>query len=413
MSPLETVVLAHPLTEPGGLGLPPLFLATVVVAISTVLVLRLPTGAPQVTSEDAAGHGTPGGRPSMGTGERVARTFAVAILLLVVIAGRLGQDSQLDNIAPSLAIGMAWPGLLVVALVGRGWWDRINPFDTLARGLQALGGQGDPVGPASLKGGRWWAVPAALAWTYYLGVYSQPLEPRVVGAVVAGYTILMLAGCLAVGRRRWLEAGELLTVLFGTIDGMRNRRTRLAPDRGTTVVIAVLAGGLTFATLRISTLWIRQLLGLGIDPLAATTTVPGLIGVAALSLLGLQASERWAVRSGSPAGVVTGAVAVVVAGIGLAQAMVRERLLKAAVIVVARLSNPLGGDVDMFGTASLVPANELIGETPKVIVQLSLLVVAATLAGHAVRRRCPQALRPALWAIGTYTAVGVLSVTAV
>lgn len=119
------------------------------------------------------------------------------------------------------------------------------------------------------------------------------------------------------------------------------------------------------------------------------------------------------VRSGSPAGVVTGAVAVVVAGIGLAQAMVRERLLKAAVIVVARLSNPLGGDVDMFGTASLVPANELIGETPKVIVQLSMLVVAATLAGHAVRRRCPQALRPALWAIGTYTAVGVLSVTAV
>ena len=192
MSPLETVVLAHPLTEPGGLGLPPLFLATVVVAISTTLVLRLPTGPPPATPEDVAGHGTTG-RPSMGTGERVARTFAVAILLLVVIAGRLGQDSQLDNIAPSLAIGLAWPWLLVVALVGRGWWDRINPFDTLARGLQALGGQADPVGPSPLRGGRWWAVPAALAWTYYLGVYSQPLEPRVVGAVVAGYTILTLS----------------------------------------------------------------------------------------------------------------------------------------------------------------------------------------------------------------------------
>ncbi|WP_108666683.1 hypothetical protein [Euzebya rosea] len=412
MPPLETVVLAHPLTEPGGLGLPPLFLAAVVVACATILVLRLPdrTSSPAAQANGDAAVPTPS---TMGPGERVARAVGVGVLLLVIVAGRLGRDSQLDNIAPSLAIGLAWPALLVVGVIGRDWWARLDPFDTLARGLQALGGQVEPPGEAPLPGGRWWAVPAALGWTFYLGVHRQPLEPRVIGAVAAGYTILTLAGCLAVGRRRWLEAGELLTVFLGIVDDMRQRQPRVAGDGGSAVVVAVLAGGLAFATLRISTLWIQQLLAWGIDPLSAAATLTGLLVVAGLSVLGVRAADRWAVRSGAPPGVVTGAVAVVAVGIGLAQAMVRERLLKAAVLFVARLSNPLGGDMDLFGTASLVPTNELIGETPTVIVQLVVLVVTATLAGRASRRRCPRAVRPAMWAIGTFTAVGVLSVTAI
>ena len=404
--PFLTPVLAHPLTEPGGLGLPPVVTATAVVVLSTVLALRWPrtpvgTG-PGETAETAE---------TAARGGWVPRALGVALLVAVVVAGRLGRDSQVDNIAPSLAIGVVWPLMLAAGLTGRRWWDRVNPFDTLARGLAVLAG--DPASSAKpLPGGRLWALPSAVLWVYYLGVSPSTLEPRVVGAVLGGYTLVTLAACLAVGRRRWMAQGELFTVLFDETDrALRPRDDE--PWAGADLVVAVLAGGFAFATLRLSDLWFVQLSTAQIDPLSAAATIPGLGVTLVLFALLVRGGERWLAATGGWAGLVTGSVALAAVGIGLAQGFIRERFAKAAILVVARLSNPLGGPTDWFGTADLLPGNTVFGDVARVSGQLVVLVVAATLAGVMARRHGGGHAQPALVVIGVVTAVGVLAVTAV
>lgn len=396
------IVLAHPLTEPGGLGVPPLFVAAVVVALAVVVVRWWPVRPSSSTTvpEDPV----PGWLP--------IRLLVVGVLVLAVVAGRIGRDSQVDNIAPSLAIGLAWPVVLGLLLAAPRMWIRISPFHTLARGLERLAGQGARDGSPPLRGGAWWAVPSAAVWCWYLGVNPDVLEPRAVGLALAGYTLLMLAGCQAVGQRRWLRQADVVTVLAGTVAASRRGSPR--HDRGLAVLVGVLVGGLAFGTLRFSQLWIQQVADLGGNPFAARTTIPGLLvamGLGALSLLG---AERWSAAVGATPGTVTGAVATVAAGIGLAQGLLRERLVKAAILVVARASNPLGGDHDLLGTADLLPANTILGDDVRVLTQLAVIAVAAIAAGIAIRRRNDAARsRPAMVTVGAFTVIGVLSVTAV
>ena len=429
--PAMTVVLAHPLTEPGGLGVPPLFAAAVVIALAVLVGLRWPVRGRATAPDGPDGDQVPGpglvpgpGRvpglapvpvdPPPGVLARVLRLAGVALLVLVVVAGRVGRDSQVDNIAPSLAIGVTWPLLLGAALVWRDPWRWVNPFDTLAGWLDALAGRDDDHGgDGPLPGGAWWAVPAAVAWCWYLGINPDVLEPRVVGLALAGYTLVTLAACQVVGRRRWLRHGEVFTVLFTTVAALRRGEPR--DGAGLPVVVGVLAGGLAFSTMRFSELWIQQLAGFGVDPFADASTLPGMAVTMALVAWAVRGATRWSRSTGATPGLVAGATAVVVAGIGLAQGMLRERLVKAAVLVVARASNPLGGDADVFGTAELLPRNTILGEDTRVLVQLAVLLVAASLAIVAVRRRdaAPSVIRPALVVVGALTGIGVLAVTAV
>lgn len=397
------IVLAHPLTEPGGLGVPPLFVAAVVVALAVVVVRWWPSRPPSsgTVSEDP----TPAWLP--------VRLAVAGMLVLAVVAGRVGRDSQVDNIAPSLAVGLAWPVVLALVLAAPRAWARISPFDTLAGGLERLAGQRDAGDdPPPLPGGVWWAVPSGAVWCWYLGVNPDVLEPRAVGLALAGYTLLMLTGCQVVGRRRWLRQAEVVTVLAGTVAASRRGSPR--HDPGLAALVGVVAGGLAFGTLRFSQLWIQQVADLGANPFAARTTVPGLLVAMVLGALCLLGAERWSAAAGATPGTVIAGVATVAAGIGLAQGLLRERLVKAAILVVARASNPLGGDNDLFGTADLLPANTILGDDVRVLIQLAVITVAAVAAGIAAsRRHDPARARPALVMVGTFTVIGVLSVTAV
>lgn len=411
------LILAHPLTEPGGLGVPPAFVAGVAVAAVVAVGRLLPVGAGSGTNDvDAQATAAPE-LPRTRTLAVVTRTVGTGLLVLAILAGRLGDPDQLDNLTPALVVGFGWPALLIATLVVGDVWRWLNPFDTLARGLAVLSGQRAAApdgGPP--HGSRWWALPTAAVWTWWLVLYPRALEPRDLGAFLGLYTIATLIACLLLGRQRWLVHGEVVTVTLDAIArGRRTSRFRGAVDwpPDTDVVLGVLGGGLLFGLLRFSTWWIGQLDDLGVDPLGVAAVYSGFAVSLLLGGAAARGASRWARRLGTPAATVATALSLTVAGIGIALGLARDRLWTSAQLIVLRASNPFGGDADLFGTADGSILLWPFGVEGRVAAQVTVLVATGLLAILAARRRAGGRQDAVLVSVGGWLGLALLAVSAV
>jgi hypothetical protein len=400
--------LAHPLLQHGD-GLSPLLVTVLVVAV----VLTVATWRSSGREARKEGRGRPQARldswaGSLSVAQVVTRSLAVGLLLLAVAAGRLGSSLELRNIASALVIGVAWP-LLVLgsALLGPVWrW--VDPWDGLAR----VAGRRASEGLAGEdEGGRrdvWPAVLPALLWVWYLSVFPGSLEPRSVGAALAVYTVVTVAGCLAFGRRWWLSRVEVFGLLFGWTGRLaRGLLTSWRPPTGADVVLGVLAGGLLFGALRRTSLWG----GLNVAPLALLYATAGL--VASCVLVGglLWGLGRWSNRLGA-SGAVTAAAVPAVASVAVAFALARNRLFTSLQLLPARASDPFGLGWDLFGTADWGLNPDPLGH-----VGLPLLQIGVVLAGHlggawvlARRVELPER-RAGIAALGVLVASAAFAVT--
>jgi len=406
---ISVLVLAHPLTEASGpLPLPPVFTATLAVcAVAGAARIGNTTAGPMtIGREDPARR--------LGPLTILTRTIAVALLLLVIIAGRFGDDEQLNNLAPPLLIGLVWPLLLLASAVLGRVWPRIDPWDTLARLVAPFGGRSEPArdtddDPRRTGADVIWAVPLALVWTWYLSVYPSALEPGIVGGAISVYTIVTLAGCLAVGRQTWLSRAEVFGLLFSWIGRLRGGRLATwAPPRGAELVLGVLAGGLIFGVVRISRLWGAT----GAGPQGRWFELGGLAVCAAAGVVLLRVCDRRAGRLGSP-GAVTAAAVPVVAAIGFAVALSRNRLTNSVQLLVRLVSDPLGQGWDLFGTAEFPVYTALVSGLVRVLAQVAVLLAGGVLGVLAVRRRAGRAHPTVVFAVSVLVGSGVLAVTAV
>lgn len=431
------IVLAHPLFEAGGLPVPPAFVGALAAVLAVALARALPARPPAPPTPAPATSVTPAPDPAFVQGSGAAlhqrlertrraswwfwpcRAFGVAVLALAIVAGRVGDSDELENIAPALAVGLAWPVLLAAALLGGQVWAWLNPYDTLARGLERVagGGSGNAAEPRAAhprSAAVWPAAVAAFAWSAYLAfTVSGGLRPRVVGTVLAGYTIVTLGGCLARGRERWLGEGELLTVLLGAV-GRRGGLVTWAPPRGWPALAGVLAGSLLMAALRPSTLW-SGVAELGLAPAGAVAVWGGVALCAGLGWLGVRSASRWA-RTRGDAGAVVAALVPVLAGLGIAFALTRDRLVTSAQLVVIRASDPLGQGLDLFGTADFPLRANLLTESTRVAIQVTVLVAAGAWGAVIARRRAARrraSPEPALVTVGAVVALAAIAVSAV
>lgn len=407
-------VLAHPLLETGGLPLPPLVLAAVAVLVVLAVSLR-PLGHQRRTDPPRATDVQVAGDASLAGGAIAGRVLALVILLGAIAAGLVGRNDPTANIAPALIVGVGWPLLVAASAVFGRVWHWLDPWDSLARLAAPLtGDRGEEAASAV-----WLAVPGAAALVWYLGAYRQALLPRSVAVALGLYTIVTLAGCLAMGRRWWLKRAEVVGILLRWIGLIRRRRleTWAAPD-GAAVVLGLVAGGLLFAMLRYSRLLNPLVFGLPNVPAEA-------VGVAVLALAGaavVWVGER-ACRRVEAAGTVAAAVVPVVAGLALAAAMVRGQLLLALQLLPRLASDPLGRGWDLFGTADLPLAPNPLGDTVRTAVQLGVLVAAGAAGALVARRRAAldvpsggrarRAVTAATGVISLLVAAGVLATTAV
>ena len=186
---------------------------------------------------------------ALGFPDRDAQSVAVALLLLTIAAGRLGEDHELENLAPAFVVGATSPVLVVVSILLGPVWRWIDPWDAIAR---ALARDDDSKAPGHV----WPAALVAVAGVWYLSAYSHTLSPRSVGTALAAYSLLTVGGCLALGRVRWLASSEPLGIVLSWMALVPRRGlVDSAPPRGANALLGVLAGGLLFGAARHSELW--------------------------------------------------------------------------------------------------------------------------------------------------------------
>ncbi len=151
------------------------------------------------------------------------RALGVALLLLIVLSGLLGEQSPARNFAPTFVWIIWWVGLAYVcALVGNLWallnpWDssfawaealyrRLRPGRELARRLPYPQGLG--VWPASL-------LFLAFAWAEL--VYYGSAVPAQLAWMIIVYSLITWGGMWLFGRERWLASAEAFSLAFGVL----------------------------------------------------------------------------------------------------------------------------------------------------------------------------------------------------
>ncbi len=419
MAQYAAMLLAHPVTESVELGVTPALVAMMaVVGILGLAVLSTRRGRGTASGSPAAL--TPLGPPDVGGPAMAAwRVLGGSLLLLAVLTGRLGEPGQLDNIATPLVIGLGWPLLLLLSMV-TDIWGRLAPFDGIARLLARLAGR--PTDPAiadadadgTPRENDWRrldgvAIAGALGWTWWLTAYQPGLAPRAIGLALGTYAILTWTGCLMVGRRRWLGHAEVVTVLLGAVAATRHQG-QLALSAGHRVALAVLLGGLVAAELRFSRWFVNDIATIGITPFSEPATVIGfLLGVVVAGIT-VEGTWRWAARLRA-ADTVTTVLPWLVIGAGLSASVERDRLWTSAQLLVARLSNPFGGNVDLFGTADLTIHTWPFGATGRLALQLAVLLIPVMIGTViALRRADRRTAQPAMALLVTWVGITTLSV---
>jgi len=312
----------------------------------------------------------------------VMRVLAVVLLLTVITAGRFGADDELENLAPALAVAVAPPLLVLVALVVGPVWRWLDPWDAVAR---VVGG----VGPDDRPRAVWPAVVLAVPLLWYVSAYFDALSPRAVGLVLALYTIVTVGGCIAFGRARWLASAEPIGITLTWIALLPRRRLAdWTPPGGAEALLGVVAGGVLFGLVRRAEVWTELTAG----PMFAVYSTVGLVVTCAvfagfLVLMGLVAN-----LVGARPGVARAAVPAV-AGIVVAVALARDRLFIAAQLLPGLLGDPFGFGWDLLGPAMDGLDTEPLSPRNLIVLQLAIVVLTHLVAAVVAVVRIPDRIR--------------------
>ena len=224
------------------------------------------------------------GRPLSASLERILRSRALrvvagaisfALLVLVVVAGAIGDTSPNENIAPRFVFVVFWLGLPALSVLFGNVWTVLSPWraaaDAAAWVSERTGVHWDApfVYPARL--GRWPAAVLLFAFAALELAYWDPADPRALALAILVYSAIAWLGMLAYGRRAWLEGGEAFAVYFGLlarIAPLGEHEGRLVvrwpftglvdvdPRPGTLAFVAVMLGSVAFDGFSQTTLWV-------------------------------------------------------------------------------------------------------------------------------------------------------------
>lgn len=158
--------------------------------------------------------------PAFVSGMRVA---SVALFAFVILAGLIGNQTPILNLAPTVVWVIWWVGFsLFVALVGN-LWALVNPLkivfewaDRLARHLGVDEGlESDAPYPASWD--VWPALALFIVFVWVELVFPGSATPRNIAFLILLYSSVTWAGMSLFGKEVWLRNGEAFSVFFGIL----------------------------------------------------------------------------------------------------------------------------------------------------------------------------------------------------
>jgi len=241
--------------------------AVVVVVVSFAILTAFVTRPPRAP---AAAGGPDEDEAPAGRGSLVANLFAVLALALLVVAGFAGSPIASWNPAPVVVLAVGWSLLPALQVVAGDVWRVINPWRAgfeIAERLRRAPLAARRGYPLAL--GRWPAVALLLLVLLAALDRGPDWSPPLVGAVLLAYTLVTWHAMRAFGKDAWLGHGEVVTVTYRMLAGLRlgarpwGARLYATPPPGldtTVLVLLLLAGGLARAVVETrpwASLWRR------------------------------------------------------------------------------------------------------------------------------------------------------------
>ena len=193
--------------------------------------------------------------------EWACRLIGVALFVIVVLAGYLGEDFALSNLAPTFILIIFWVGLAFASVLFGDLFRVLSPW----RAFRFPGRR-----PYPERWGRYPAAIALLAFTWIELVSGWGEDPALLVSIALGYTAYTLAMQVLFGTETWSERGEGFAVYFNFFsrispwerrDGVIGLRPplgglpRLVPIAGTVFFVVVMIGTVTFDGLSQGSLW--------------------------------------------------------------------------------------------------------------------------------------------------------------
>ena len=298
---------------------------------------------------------------------------ALAIAVLLVLAGFTASRDPLDNPLPLVVWTLWWVGLTFLVAVVGDLWAILNPWRALCRLVAAVVRVVPRAYPDGL--GYWPAVLLLLAFGWFELVYPAPQDPQRLACAILVYTVITVIGMLVYGEEPWLERGEAFSVFFRMVSWLSpfqvsaGRELELGlPCRALIDAGRIPAGGVAFILVALAsvsfdglsrTFWWIGLVGEnplehpGRGALMIVNTL-GLLATAAALGCAFVAAVRlgsWLAQAGRNAGPIYGdyIVAIVPIAFGYHFAHYLPTFLVDAQYALRALADPFSLDWNLFG----------------------------------------------------------------
>ena len=152
-----------------------------------------------------------------------ARVASVALLVLVVTAGLIGDQAPASNLAPTLVWVIWWVGLAYVSALVGDVWGFLNPWKTVFGWAEGLYRRIDSEGELSFHHryppglGVWPGVLLLAAFAWVELVYVDSATPLRIAQMAGVYSVLTWGGMLLFGREQWVRHAEVFSLAFGLL----------------------------------------------------------------------------------------------------------------------------------------------------------------------------------------------------
>ena len=153
--------------------------------------------------------------PQFNLFKTVFRYVSLLLFLIVVLAGFIGQDNTVANLAPITVFVVFWIGMAFASALFGHIWREISPWETLGKLVDQTRKANGETAPRWLTSG-WAALAPISVFHWFELAYHDGASPRVLGWWILIYTIGLMAMAWRWGWRQARKA-EGFGVLFGAL----------------------------------------------------------------------------------------------------------------------------------------------------------------------------------------------------
>jgi hypothetical protein len=151
------------------------------------------------------------------------RVLAMALFVLVVVAGLIGIQSPTKNIAPVMVWAIWWVGMTYICALLGNLWELVSPLQIAFMWAQSAYSRITRGATLSLgldyphKLAMWPAVVLFFAFAWAELVWERSDVPFDLAVAVLAYCAITWTGMFVFGCKTWLERGETFALVFGVL----------------------------------------------------------------------------------------------------------------------------------------------------------------------------------------------------